>query len=136
MLIAERPIFLLSNLQQTIQIIIFYKRTNARQNRRAYFFAFFSKLPSPNALSQWEQVKGCFWDKQFFIEIFIFFLKNRLRFGIPIPNKWRDKNFLRFRGCIWLFSVGISEGTFWSSRIKFLNRKKYFSIFLWKQGAF
>ena len=40
-----------------------------------------------------------------------------------------SKNFLRFRGCNWPLSVGISEGTFWASRIKTLYRKNFFQNF-------
>ena len=83
-------------------------------------------MPSPGG-NKWGDV---FEIDSLFKKFFLFFLKNRLRFGIPIPNKWRDKIILRFRGCIWLFSVGISEGTFWASRIKALNQKIFFKIFV------
>lgn len=91
-----------------------------------FFLDYYPQMPSPDG-NKWGDV---FEIGSLFKKFFLFFLKNRLRFGIPIPNKWRDKIFLRFRGCIWLFSVGISEGTFWASKIKALNQKIFFKIFV------
>lgn len=51
------------------------------------FFCLFSRLLSPNILCQWEQVRGCFETNRLFKKIFAFFLKNRLRFDLSIPNK-------------------------------------------------
>ena len=107
-----------------------YSYISARHSRRANFFAFFQNHCPQTPFPSGNKWGNAFETNSLFKKFFLFFLKNRLRFGIPIPNKWRDKIFLRFRGCIWLFSVGISEGTFWASKIKALNQKIFFKIFV------
>ena len=66
------------------------KHKNARHFRRANFFAFFRdyypQMPSPSG-NKWGDV---FEINSFFKKNFLFFLKNRLRFGAQIPNKWKD----------------------------------------------
>ena len=75
----------------------------ARHFRRANFFVLFQKFFSET---------GCVSASQF-----------QISEGI--------KNFLRFRVCIWLLPVGISEGVFWSKQNKApATGKIIFSFFL------
>ena len=76
------------------------KHKNARHFRRANFFVLFQKFFSET---------GCVSTSQF-----------QISEGI---------NFFEIRGCIWPFSVGISEGTFFGKQNKAPATEKIFSHF-------
>ena len=103
------------------------------------FFCLFSGLLSPNALSQWERVRGLFEQAESRASIEKIFFKFFVKTGCVSASQFQIsegiKNFLRFRVCIWLLPVGISEGGFGSKQNKAPTTEKYFLIFFCEIGC-